>query len=76
MRLVDLGYEEDSSKIKVAILTAAFNNYDMLRLLDERGTAIKEENWEEQKKVQKKIIDLKNQHLKRLQTPCHLFITF
>ena len=52
MRLPDLGYEEEENKIKVAIMTLAFNNYDVIKLLAKRGTAIVAEKWEEQRKIE------------------------
>ena len=46
-RLLNLGYENDSDKVKVAVVTLAFKNSDIIELLCQRGTAIINANWEE-----------------------------
>ena len=33
-RLLDLGYEEDSDAVKIAVVTLAFNNSDIIKLLN------------------------------------------
>jgi len=77
-RLPDLGYEEEKDKIKIAIMTLAFNNQDMIELLKDRGNAIMKQNWEKKRQIERKIIDLKNvkTNYKRLITPVHVFLTF
>ena len=75
-RLLNLGYENDSDKVKVAVVTLAFKNSDIIELLCQRGTAIINANWEEVEKIERKCIEVKNKHLDRLRDPCHIFITF
>ena len=74
MRLPDLGYEEEENKIKVAIMTLAFNNYDVIKLLAKRGTAIVAEKWDEQRKIEDEIVATKKEHIERLTNPCQVFI--
>ena len=75
-RLLNLGYDEDSEQIKVAFVTLAFNNSDIIELLVKRGTAIVNEKWDEVEKLERKCIKVKNKHLDRLRAPCHVFLTF
>ena len=55
-RLPDLGFEDGDwerdpanpdldPKVKVAVTTLAFKNADIINLLRDRGTAIKNEDW-------------------------------
>lgn len=78
LRLPDLGYEEEKDKIKIAIMTMAFNNPDMIKLLGKRGQGISEQNWAKVGKIEDKIMALKNDPVKfeRLTTPVTCFITF
>ena len=75
-RLPDLGYEDEPDKIKVAVMTLAFNNYDVIELLRKRGTAIIAEKWDKQREIEKQIEILKNENIERLTNPCHIFLTF
>ena len=75
-RLLNLGYEEESDKVKVAFVTVAFNNSDIIELLVKRGTAIVNENWDEVEKLERKCIEVKNKNLDRLRDPCHIYLTF
>ena len=59
-RLPDLGYEEEKDKIKVAIMTLAFNNPDMFAKLKERGQAINEMDWVKVHNLERAMIDEKN----------------
>ena len=54
----------------------AFKNAEIINLLRERGTAIKNEDWAEQTKCEEKINDLKNREFETLTTPCSVFMTF
>ena len=56
--------------------TLAFNNADIIDLLRQRGDAIKAEDWEQQRKLESDINELKNRDFKRLITPCSIFMTF
>lgn len=73
----DQGLEDEPVEhIKVAKATMAFKNAEVIKLLRERGTAIKTEQWEKQTEVEKKINELKGEKLSELTTPCSLFLTF
>ena len=52
-RLLNLGFDEESDKVKVAFVTVAFNNSDIIELLVKRGTAIINENWDEVEKIER-----------------------
>lgn len=76
-QLPDLGYEDEPvEQVKVAITTMAFNNKDLIHLLRKRGTAIHNENWDKQRKIENKINDLKNKHLEYFTKPCSVFMSF
>lgn len=68
--------DEPVEHIKVAKVTMAFRNAEMINLLRLRGTAIKAEKWDEQKKLEDQINDLKQNNLETLTTPCSIFMTF
>jgi hypothetical protein len=76
-RMPDQGLEDEPVEhIKVAKATMAFKNAEVIKLLRERGTAIKTEQWDKQTEVEKKINELKGEKLSELTTPCSLFLTF
>lgn len=77
-RLPDLNYNCVEDHSKIAIVTLAFNNTKVIQLLKQRGTAIANQNWKEKNKVERSLIELKNdeKRLKKLTNPCHIFITF
>ena len=52
-RLLNLGFDEESDKVKVAFVTVAFNNSDIIELLVKRGTAIVNEKWDEVEKIER-----------------------
>lgn len=68
--------DDDVTEIKIAMLTFAFDNSKVINLLRERGAAIKAEKWDEQKKVEDRINDLKAESLHTLTTPCSVFMSF
>jgi len=68
--------DDDVTEIKVAKVTMAFNNAEVINLLRERGTIIKSEQWDKQADVEKRINDLKNEKLETITTPCSVFMTF
>jgi hypothetical protein len=76
-KLPDLGYEDEPVEhVKIAITCFAFRNAVLIRLLRERGLIIKQEKWDKIEVIDKKINDLKNNHLEDLTTPCSAFMTF
>ena len=70
------GMDDDVTEIKVAKITMAFNNPEIINLLRARGTAIKAEQWDQQAEIEKQINDVKHEKLNMLTTPCSVFITF
>jgi len=61
LRLTKLPYHSDEYKdedIKVAIVTCAFDNPEIIHGLKERGKAIKNEDWEELDRINNKMTDM------------------
>ena len=58
----------------------AFQNPEIIKLLGERGNAIKGEKWAKQREIEGKINKLKNgdggKTLEKLTTPVSVFMTF
>jgi len=52
LQLPDLGYEESGEMVKLAIVSLAFNNPDIIKLLIKRGSAIIAEDWDLQRKIE------------------------
>ena len=76
-KMPDLGYEDEPVKdVKIAVTTLAFKNADIINLLKKRGSAIKAEKWDEQRKIEAEINELKNREFDVLITPCSVFMTF
>lgn len=72
----DLGYEDEPIEhVKVAITTIAFNNAKLINLLRKRGVAIHNQKWEEQRKIENQMNDLKAEELESLITPCTVFMS-
>ena len=55
----NLGFEDDYDNVKIAVTTFAYNNGEAIKLLRERGAAIKSENWEGVTKADEKINKIK-----------------
>ncbi len=65
--------------MKIAHITFAFDNAQVIKWLRERGTAIKTENWKKLETINNKIQNsIKNDQkmLDKLQRPCSVFVTF
>lgn len=76
-QLPDLGYEVvPEDRTKVAVTTLAFKNQEIISLLRERGLAIRKESWDEMRKIDQKINELKDNEFERITTPCSVFMTF
>ena len=58
------------------MLELAFQNGEVIQLLRERGCAIMNEEWEEQRKLESKLNELKTEKFEKLSNPCHIFVTF
>jgi len=72
------GPEHADDPIKIAQITFAFHNSEIINLLTQRGNFIKAEKWAKLHEINKKIEDkIKSQPLlDKLQTPCSVFATF
>lgn len=62
--------------IKIANISFAFDNDDMIELLEKRGTAICNNKEEEKVKIEKKIDELHKSKSEELSRPVKAFITF
>ena len=72
------GPEGDEMPVKIAIITFAFFNYEVIQGLRERGTYIGTEKWKKIEKINTKMTDrLHNSQdlLDKMQTPVACFMT-
>jgi len=80
----DLGFDDDLSDdgeikfIKIAQITFAFYNEEVINLLKKRGDFIKSEKWDKLDEINLTITEtIKDpDNLNKLQTPCSIFATF
>jgi hypothetical protein len=73
----DLGYEDEPvEKINIALITFAFDNSELINLLKKRGAAIKVENFDLMRKINKQIDDLKSSQLDKFIRPVSAFLSF
>ena len=73
------GIEGDNDRVRIALITFAFNNARVINWLRMRGTHIKNENWAGLERVNEAInLQIQNDKvlLDRLQRPCSVFATF
>lgn len=76
-RLPDLGFEDQRvERIKISMLTFAFDNADLINLLKQRGLAIKLEKYDKMREINKKIDELKQKNLEKYNRPVTAFLTF
>ena len=68
--------DKDLDKIEIAEITFAFNNSKLIKLLRKRGTAIINQQFNKQKKIEKEIMKLKKEDYDALTVPVCAFITF
>jgi hypothetical protein len=60
-RLPDLGYEENPpDRMRVSMITFAFDNAKLINLLRQRGTHLKFERYEKMREINRKIDQLKS----------------
>lgn len=72
------GEEERDKPVKIAIITFAFNNSEIIHNLRKRGRMIAREQWKKMDKIHKKMSDrLANSQelLDKMQTPVSCFMT-
>lgn len=75
----DLGYEEEpQEEIKIAQITFAYDNHELITRLKERGTYIKTEKWKKVKEINKQIgaIIRDPYLLNKFQKPVSVFASF
>jgi hypothetical protein len=75
----DLGYEEEApERIKIAMISFAFDNATLINYLRQRGTYIKFENYDKMREINSKIDELTGDqhHLAKLNRPVTAFLTF
>ena len=56
-------------------MTFSFDNGKLLKLLAERGEAIRSENFDKMRKIESEINELKEKELEKLTRPCSAFVT-
>lgn len=72
------GPEGDEAPVKIAVVTFAFNNAEIIHSLRRRGTLIKNEQWKKYEKLHLKVTNkLHNsaELLDQMQTPVACFMT-
>lgn len=75
--LPDLGYEDvPVDVVKIAMITFAFDNAGLITMLRTRGSAIKNELYDDMRKSDKEINEYVQGNLKTIARPVTAFITF
>jgi hypothetical protein len=78
-RLPDLGYEDPAPEhIKIAMISFAYDNAEIINLLRTRGQFIKFEKYDKMREINKKVEHLKGNPttLAKLNRPVTAFLTF
>lgn len=76
-RLPDLGYEEEPpEQIKIAMISFAFDNAEVINLLKERGSYIKSQKYDKMREMDAKIDQYIRDHMKDCARPVSCFLTF
>lgn len=78
-RLPDLGYEDPApDRIRISMISFAFDNAALINLLRARGTCIKFENYDGMRALNVKINELKStpEKVKAMNRPVTAFLTF
>lgn len=73
------GVEGDEAPVKIAVVTFAFDNAEIIKRLTTRGQYIKQQKWKKYIKTNEKIVSrLHNSQelLDKMQTPVYCFLTF
>jgi hypothetical protein len=72
-----LGFEEEPpERIKIALITFAFDNGEVINLLKARGSAIKFEKFDRMREINAQIEKVKTENLEKLERPVSAFLTF
>lgn len=78
----DLGYREEDEReepIKIAQITFAYENGEIIEWLQKRGAFIASEKWDKLVKINDQIhtkITTNEDFLNKIQLPCTVFLTF
>ncbi len=60
----DLGYEEEPpERIRISMITFAFDNAQLINLLKQRGLCIKQEKYDKMREINSKIDELNSKNL-------------
>ena len=73
----DLGYEDEPpARIRISMITFAFDNADLINLLKKRGMFIKAEKYDDMRKINTQIDELNSKNLAKYNRPVTAFLTF
>jgi len=72
----NLGFDEGVTDIKIAKLTFAFDNAVLINLLRQRGMAIKGQNFDKVRELNKKIDQYRQDNYDKIARPVSIFLTF
>ena len=76
-RLPDLGFEDEPvDRIKISMMTFAFDNAQLINMLKQRGLAIKFEKYDKMRELNKKIDALVSANPQKFNRPVTAFLTF
>ena len=67
---------EDCTDIKIANISFAFENHEIISLLEKRGTAIANKNFKQKENYDERIKDILSKSRYELSIPTYAFITF
>ena len=73
------GDEGDEAPVKIAVVTFAFDNAEIIYALTRRGQYIRQQKWKKYIKTNEKIVQRlhdSQELLDKMQTPCYCFLTF
>jgi hypothetical protein len=73
----DLGYEDDPpERIRISMISFAFDNAELINLLKQRGLLIKAEKYDAMRKINTKIDELNSKNVQKYNRPVTAFLTF
>ena len=62
--------------VSIVTINFTYENGELIEMLKERGEALRECKWDEVKKIEKEVDQLKNHHFEKLTRPISAFVTF
>ncbi len=72
--LPNLGFEEDEDEVRIAQITFAFNNAQIINMLKTRGAFIKNQKYDDMRKIDKELDEYKTNNYEMLNRPVTAFI--